>query len=457
MNIARNCKLCIAWASVCLSSLAWAQPVTIWQHRLTVAANPLTLVDNVEVDAILDGMNAIIRASRYGDPWDAACPEIEFIRTGDVILDKQLPTIGTFDELEAALKKVVPKANVLIALGINCTGITAAGCGRVGSEPLVVGLYPGFDDQLWLHERGHNVGLQHSAEAPADDASIGDEIGKRFMFWALGDGHVGKTHSDCASFKSSKFASIVKQDNVSSPGTPAIAATIKTAEMIGARSENTSAATEEKLAGMTPAAYRVIAPPWLHGVPVDALKRLNEKDVESIRTMLRGNVNQYWPQALTALATIGREDDADLIKRALDLPVAAVTGDMARANRDQFRNVLRSKLTAPSALGILANRTKSSAAVDMLKNAVTIDSARTIVGTESADVFSKQVLHGLSLANTPESKIFMNSVLDKPEGAPGPNVVPLTGLDAAQLRQNTIEIDRHGVDVFLKQRSEPLR
>lgn len=89
----------------------------------------------------------------------------------------------------------------------------AAGCGEIGVEPLVAGQFPGFDAQLWLHERGHNVGLQHSAEGPAPDTSFAQTVGMRFMFWQLGIGHLGKTLNECAHFEHGTLRSMNTVNN----------------------------------------------------------------------------------------------------------------------------------------------------------------------------------------------------------------------------------------------------
>jgi hypothetical protein len=402
-------------------------------------------------------MNAAIHKSTYGNPWDAPCPQVEFVRVGDVINDARLPLTGTFDDLEVALKKIAPSANVLVVTDIDCAGVPAAGCGRLAAEPLIVGIYPEYDDQLWLHERGHNMGLPHAADFPTMDNSAPPQIGMRFMFWMLGVGHLGKVGSDCAAFMTPKFGSVAQIDGPSAPAQGLLSATAVLMPVATAPEAAASAAFDPeavlaaraKATGLTINAYRVIGPPWVHGMPVAAVQQLDASDVNSIRRMLDGPVNGYTPQALHALATVGTQADVARLSKPLALPLTAVAPNAG--NKDALRNVLRAKLAAPVALGILAARTGSIGAVDTLKRVAGLSAAETNVGAPNAATLSRQALHGLSLANTPESVPFVYAVIAKPEGVAGVKTAPLSASDAARLMKNSSEVRIKGIEGFLKQ------
>lgn len=146
-------------------------------------------------------------------------------------------------------------------------------------------------------------------------------------------------------------------------------------------------------------------------MPVDQIKGLSPADIDSIRSMLHGSLNPYWAQAINALAVVGNEADADLMKRALDQPMPAIARGANQEVIQQLRDLLKAKLAAPQALGILANRTKSPTAVDILKDTADLDTASTLVGKAASVDLSRNALTGLSIANTPEAQVVDPSIL----------------------------------------------
>lgn len=410
----------IAFFSIVLFAY-FARGDVLKEHKLTVAANPALGLTNQKIDQIISEMNQVVSEQSY--PWAADCAPMDFVRVGDLIQDSRLPTSGSSRDQMAALKQYAPTANVLVVLKINCDGVDAAGCSPVGKEPMVVIPYDGFDGQLWLHERGHNTGLQHSGEYPLQEDNVPENIGKRVMFWQLGVGHTGIISTECGSYRNAKLGTIVAISAGPSPAAhgaaaprPLAAAQIsqnlpppKTA----APAPPASPTLEEmaKKAGLTPHAFQIIGPPWVHGIPVVSVKSLTSDDLQSIRTMLRGDPNQYWAQAMNALSLVGNGEDVELIKNALDLQLPAVAPNAPLAASDQFRNILRAKLAAPQALGVLANRTKSSTAVAKLVETAKMQSATNLVGEGAAGDLSKEALKGLALANTPASKSALQTIL----------------------------------------------
>lgn len=404
----------------CISCSDPVLAMNMIEHRLTVAANAILGLTNQEVDSIISEMNKLISAISY--PWDVRCPAVTFKRVGNVIniSDDNFPTTGTFDQLQEKLHIFAPSANVMVVSGIDCSGVTAKGCGLIGQEPLIVGQSRGFDAQLWLHERGHNVGLQHSAEAPAAENSVPPYIALRFMFWRLGVGHLGKISSECAAFENTMLASVGKTVSpataTNNGGAPGLQFTT---EFIASDSSYSSAASdpatavvkEARKAGLTEGALKVIALPWVDGAPIQDIKALNQTDLDSIRVIFQGSPNQFWPQAVQTLAIAGAADDVKLINKALNLPMPAVGPESDGASIQQFRILLEIKLTAPKALGILANRTHSSSAVDALIGTADIENARRLVGQASAANLSKNAINGLSIANTTEGNRFINATV----------------------------------------------
>jgi hypothetical protein len=423
------------------------------QHVLTVASNPTLALSNDEVDEILTQMNATMATSKYS-PWDVPC-DVKLVRNGDVIQSNQLPLQGDYNSLISSLHKIAPSANVLVVSGIDCSGIVAAGCGLIGGEPLVVGQYQGYDSQLWLHERGHNVGLQHSAEAPAGESTVPQNVGMRFMFWQLGIGHVGKIASECDKYQepSTHLASVVQVQAPAVPPAPApAAATLAPSEEL---------ATAARSAGLTPKAYEVVGPPWVHGMPLGLIKQLSQEDIQSIRSMLSTGVpNPAWPQAIDALAVVGTAEDVKLVQRALNLPVAAVGPGASKESVAEFRNLLRLKLSAPIALGIIANRTQSESAVETLSQIAQVENATKLVGEGAANALSKSALNGLAVANTPAAAMFLNSTLGigpvpgpqipQPNNPPLPGAVaPLSPEEVERTKTTVEDVKQMGIERFL--------
>jgi hypothetical protein len=74
--------------------------------------------------------------------------------------------------------------------------------------------------------------------------------------------------------------------------------------------------------------------------------------------------------------------------------------------------LLQTKLIAPAALGILANRTQSSSAVETLINAASLEEAQKLVGMASAKSLSKSAINGLAISNTSAGDAFINANVD---------------------------------------------
>lgn len=429
------------------------------QHRLIFATSPQAAVDEAEVDDVLKRINTLIRGSRYGNPWDFPCPVVEFVRWGPVLRDARLPDSGTYEALASALKEIAPKANIYVVRGVECNGYeSASGCDRIGSEPLIVGTYPGFDEQLWLHERGHSLGLRHSGESPKLDSEVPSNVALRFMFWTLGEGHVGKTSDECSAFMKAGFPSVVKVQVPAAPLTARIGAGESAPVMslgLDSISELTQATAQETASthsryGLTEAAFAVVGPPWVHGAPVAVIKALGVADINSIRTMLRtGEVNPYWPQALHVLALAGDKSDVLLIKDVMEKPASAPVAGTSPMQKEARRSFLRTKMTAPVALGILANRLKSSRAIEILKNAADPEKALAAVDTTSAEEFSKRALHGLALAGTAESREFLSNLQG---GGAAKRQPRLTATEIFNLRSKALTVETQGLDAGLRLR-----
>jgi hypothetical protein len=394
-----------------------------FEHKFIVAAHPSLLVSAQEVDSILGDMGHLMAAKSYA--WDVSCPAVNFQRSGNMVSDARLLVTGTWDQLRDNLKHVAPGANVLVVSSIECNGIKSAGCGAIGQEPLIVGQWQGLDSLIWLHERGHNVGLPHSAEAPADDSNTAPDIAWRFMFWRLGPQHVGKDACECLQFENAKLPSIVSNPPHATPtivGSPARCVSTEARSSTGggfmvaqggADAQFLKQADQKKetdtKAGLTEPAAKVVERPWLDGAPLAEIKQLNKADLDSIRFLLQGAPKQGWPQAVQTLGIVGNDADVSLINRTLDFPMPK---EPTASTISQIRILIQTKLAAPQALGVLANRTRSDSALQLLANTANLENATKLVGDGTlATSLSKSAIQGLTIANSPSGNSFINATV----------------------------------------------
>jgi hypothetical protein len=128
------------------------------------------------------------------------------------------------------------------------------------------------------------------------------------------------------------------------------------------------------------------------------------------------------------------------------------------------RNLTSIKLAAPLALGILANRTKSSQAVDILKETSNLDRSTSLVGRDTAPSLSKSALSALAVADTPASNSFIDTVIKLQQGGQlsepiskinleAARAVPITAPEATILNRSTIDVQQRGIDAYMKRGS----
>ncbi len=407
-------------------------PVTaanLKKHELTVAASSALNVSNDEVDAIVKEMTRIAQRKDYG--WDVPCADVEFVRKGNVISSALLPITGTFEDVRNISNSIAPRPNVVITLdAVTCAGVRAAGCTQVDQEPMVVSLHPTFDGTIWLHERGHSMGRNHAEGEGQPGATQPEQFAKRVMFWQVSPRNFGLNANECQAFRETIFASVV------STAAPLIAAAELAPDVV-----------KNNTIGLTDRAYQVVVLPWLHGMPVDEVNALDQNDLSSIRAMLAGSPNSYWPNALSVLAFRGDVSDAALINKAINLPVAAtIDGLQSIEEKQAFRALLSIKIRAPEALGILANKTQNGQLVDQLKQIATVPEAKNLTKNDlAADALSKSALRGLALSGLPSADSIVRSPGSQ-TGAPG-----LTSKEIDNIRNLSGSVKQFGLDRTLRQ------
>ena len=399
----------IALFLVLSSALSWSVcAADRWEHRLTVALNPNVFVTDNQIRAAVDEANALIHNKDYGYTWDVACDGVNFVLAEPIIRDSDLQYEGDFRKLSKNLKARHPEANVLIVASQMCGRVpNAAGCDDPGTEPLVITHWPGYDDLILTHERGHSVGLPHSGDPPIDngtlDSDVASNIGMNFMFWRLGPGHIGKTGDQCARFRTAVLSSIFKISDQASPATSS-----GSPQPVPALRQNAGRGVRAGI--LTSPAFRVVGSPWESAVPLSEIKALSGEDLDSIRLMMKKNVNHYWSQASTVLALRGTADDVFIVKSPLEIYLS-VDKQMSDEDAERLLALEQAQLAAPEALGVLANRTKSKVAVEILENASDQKLVAKVAGEVNSAAISRRALRGLAIADTPDSKIFLDKML----------------------------------------------
>lgn len=401
-------------------------------HHLRVAANPSTFFNDKEAQSVITSMNELITHRYY--PWDAACAGVKFEFDGPVFTSAKLATNGTYEQLAKSLSDNAPGYNVLVVRGVSCQGITAAGCGPQGGEPMIVAdQWPTVNDITWVHERGHNVKLPHSAEA-SDPPPSSDAVSKRIMFWHEDIANRGKTDTECTAYRDILYASETRSVDAGTHA-PAIIAEIAMSE--GARPSGAPAGevvtaqaaappgqaadnfpdfeklrTEMiKASGLTPRAFSVVGQPWTEGPPLALMKTLNQEDIKSIRAAAAGP-GQYQAQAVQTLGYVGTSTDAKLLSQPLTSPMPAVPpGDLDQATVQQLRWAAASKQASIEALGLLAARTKSPDAINTLATHLDLSTASIAFGPDVAASSSKNTLLTISRINLPQTKQIVESAI----------------------------------------------
>lgn len=430
-------KLPVIISALVLSSMpAFAQ--SLIRHHITVAAHPAQYLTNADVDRIMREMNQIAQTRDFS--WDEACTNVEFVRRGDVISNSGIPVAGAYEDIVKKAKQVAPRANAIVVTQIQCGLVSGAiGCGGVGSEPMTVIPYDGFGGMLWLHERGHNVGLGHAPGEGTSDDGHPENVGKRVMFWSLGYNHNGLLTAECNRYRNKRFAS------------GSIEQVTQTAALLAAQATATGANAQIPRYGLTDRAFEVVAPPWLHGMPIEQVKRLDETDLQSIRRMLSdGPPNAYWPNAMNTLGYRGKAEDVDIIARAIQMPMAALGPNPSDEARQGQRTLLRIKLAAPEALGVLAYRTGDAKAVATLKSAAQKSVAVGFVGDAASEAFAKSALRGLAISGQPDALEVVNKTLAvQASKFQSPGDVALTAKEAENLQNISDTIKKEGIEKVL--------
>src|SRR5579872_5907299 len=187
---------------------------------------------------------------------------------------------GFVDDLEKSLVAHEPKANVYFVTGIqDCAGVLAAGCTPLGpARAMAVIDQSSRNPVVWVHERGHAVGLGHWKQGQPDSAMSQNDLDNIMYYLALEEAHLLQP-SQCRSYRTvSNVASVfaVAGSSTASSTAPAPAA-------------------NPQQGILTPKAQKILSMPWQHGMPLDTAKELGQDDLKSMLKELRSTTpNPDW-------------------------------------------------------------------------------------------------------------------------------------------------------------------
>ena len=351
------------------------QPV----HNLRISRFRTSALTNAEAERIVGDATAVLQVSN--GPTDVAC-NVAFTRAGHV---------GTFNTGNGIINTgadfstiVALPGDVKIVNAINWCGLP--GFGIIGCAPVPGGSFvavrfsASLEGILWTHEFGHNQGLPH-------------RIGNNFVMNPFITATAREVNAaECAAYRDRDTAEALMMSAAAR-----------------AREEEVS------LTGVTVAAVQpdlgieeFVRRFYVHGVPYNEARRFGPSAIPRLQAMLDdANQKPYWPNIVGVLGIIGDES------------VAQVLIDLIERNRDKALDgeTYRAALSAPIALGYLANRT-SERALNYLANASeTLASASPAEARAAGELrldagsIGQSAVLGLALSGRPQARQILERLI----------------------------------------------
>ncbi|MDN5199889.1 hypothetical protein QQ008_00910 [Fulvivirgaceae bacterium BMA10] len=284
-------------------------------YNLQIGRFTTTGLDNNRADAIISEMQAIIQQSDA--MGDVAC-NVGFTRSGDVSafstgngIINSLSDFTAVNDLPGQVK-VVNQINWCGGLSPNIIG-----CAPVpGNSMVVIRFTPSQEGILWLHEFGHNKGLNHRNDPNA------------VMNGIIGSNRKSVNQAEC--------------DNYRNRNIPLSAITFAALET----------------AKDTTKVEDFVKQIFIQGVPYDEANKYGEDDVPLLLKMLEDSTQiAYWSNIAVTLGIIGNE-------QAVDPLIDLIKSD----SPDTLSNELyTAKTSAIMALGYLINKSGNQKSLDFLK------------------------------------------------------------------------------------------
>ncbi|MCS6288213.1 MAG: matrixin family metalloprotease [Nitrospira sp.] len=256
---------------------------------------------------------------------DTAC-DIGLIRDGGITIFVSPNIVNSPEDLDNLMHQ---PGHVKVLNQINwCGGVAPniLGCAPIPGDSYVVVRYqPTLEGILWLHEYGHNKGLQHRDNPDA------------VMNPTISPTRTNLTTQECTNYK---IASI----HAAATDSPSPSYDLQQA------SDKRSRTVRE-----------FVRQVFIHGVPYEEARKFGLEDVPTLFEMLNDEGEQeYWANIVVVLGIIGDEQTPDRLIQFIE-----GNGDEA-ISPAQYR----AKTSAIVALGYLVNKAKSLKALSYLQNKV---------------------------------------------------------------------------------------
>lgn len=388
-------------------------------HKLIIAAQSNVVITEARADQLIQTMNTLIKHA------ENSCANITFVRVEPIHYNANLLQFGEVSDIEASLNLHEPTANVMAVTAMSdCNGTPmASGCAPVGSKSsamVVVDDGPTRGPVVWVHERGHVMGLPHIAQGVEQNQATQAQLDNIMYWYALEAAHLLMPYQ-CSAYLSTKHSMVV-----------AAAAPAAVTDSAGNTAPSTPPAAQAAPAApsvheiipatLTKAASNVLfVNSWVHGMPLAAVRELSAEDVESVaKTIAIGDPVPQWENMLAVLAYKKYEKfmsiaDSVLVHPNVEVPTlgnqpSQSASEVFEQKSSQQRALIRAKLFVPKAIGIYAYGTGNMGAASVLGSLANPNSSRNIVGGELADAVSGAAVTGLAIASAKEGDEPRNNI-----------------------------------------------
>ena len=371
-------------------------------HELKIVARDESVITQSRASELVAALNSLIVSA------GPLCANISFALAHPVVYDGRLGVTGEDNDLEKSVKSNDPTANVFVVDQIDdCAGVQAAGCTTVGAGPMIV-----IDEHtpraavVWLHERGHAMGLGHVAQGVMEENANSD-VQANVMYWlALGGAtkldNISGVTNQCKAYLNTAKNGVVAQVE----------------QHVAARAAQIQLAANPLIPSgppstLTPAAagffFAKDAPTWIHGPPLETIAKLSQDDVKSIAdTILATKPLPEWAHMLTVIAYRAEPRFLDIVTYVLSLtpPSVQTTSDTSTPSDNAMRDGIlaqkgaldRAKLNIPYSLGIYGYKTDDPKAAQLLASFMDKDRAARLFNESGDYIATKSAPRYLGLA-----------------------------------------------------------
>jgi hypothetical protein len=386
-------------------------------HKLVIAARSAKIVTDDRAKDIIQEMNDLIHRS------NPECSSVTFVKDGPIHYNSDLKLIGSVSDIVASLDQNEPTANVLVVLSMDyCAGrIMLSGCAPVGAagNAMLVRDDKARAPVVWVHERGHVMGLGHVAEGVEQNQASAADVANVMYWQALPAARV-LTPPQCDAYINpgvalgGASAAPTSQVNDLTPLAPAPQPKAAPGMMPTPAEDIPQTLTQ----GARDVLYRNS---WIHGMPLASVQALNNNDVTSIVESI--DINKplpAWDHMLAILAYKASQKFLAIAENIISQPDIDVPEYSKSATEkelttfeqksDQQNSLIRAKVFIPTALGIYAYQSKDVRAASFLSALADRTTSLNIVGEDLADDVSNAAVAGLAIGAAKDGNSKFNDI-----------------------------------------------